>query len=553
MLLNDTINHTLKSKYFPAFVVAILYFFLGKISYYFALEYSIVTISIFFSEGIALAAVIIYGKRVIPGIFFGQFFLALSVGGAFTPAFLIALTNSFEALLAIWFLKKMKFDKRFFRLKDVYILFAAIIFILQPFSSFFGSLILKSFSIITDSFMDILFAWWFGNIMGQLLMVPMILLLYENKHKLSSINIIFVSILFIVLNYFFICILHIDNIALLFSVMIPLIMLLSRSMGLHYAGIAVLAITISSLYMSRVNIGIFTDNTTVNNLININFYILAHIIILYIHGVLLIEKEMVSEKLATLNKELNKRVKSEVEKNREKEWLMMQQSRFAQTGEMLAIIAHQWRQPLNTLAMITQRIYIKYNQQSLVPDVMEEFNRNTQTQITHMSETIDDFRSFFKPEKKKKIFDIKESLDFVLSVLQAPIENHHINVVTDFEENIMVEGYRNEFSQVILNLINNAVDAFEENNNLEDATIIISLGKEEEDIYIRIEDNAGGIPEEILSHIFDPYCSTKSDKNGTGLGLYIAKIVIEKYMVGELKVENRSTGACFTIFLKNIT
>jgi len=526
---------------------ALFYVLAGKLSFYFALENSIVTIAIFFPEGIALALVLIYGKKVIPGIFIGQLILALSTDVSFLPAMCIAIINSLEALLALYISKKIHFDKKLLTLKDIYLLFFMIIFILQPFSAMGGVLTLTYFSSLTSTFTQSLFSWWFGNVMGQLLLVPMILILYENRDNINIKDIILVMISFSLINYFLIIILQIDNIALLFSIMIPSIMLVVRYIGLQYAGIAVLVITISSLSMSRMGIGIFTTDTVTNNLININFYILAHLAIVYIHGTLIIEKESLVGKLAILNQELEKRVQVEVKKNREKERLMMYQSRLAQMGEMIALVAHQWKQPLNTLSMITSGIYRDHSMHKLTEEKMETFHKSSQRQIQGMSETIDTFRNFFKPEKKVKEYKLTESIDYILTILSPVFEEKSIEVIVNIEENIMLKGYQNEFDQVLLNIMNNAKDAFSEQHN--NKTIWITAKEIDSKVSIIIEDNAGGIDEAIISQIFNLYFSTKNELNGTGLGLYISKIIIEKNMQGSIAVKNTTEGAVFSIII----
>jgi len=538
-----------KDFLFITFIIMFLYFLAGKLSFYFAFENSIVTTTIFFPEGIVLALVLLYGKRIIPGIFLGQFILALNIGLDISPAFFIAITNALEAFLALYLSKKFHFDKKLLALKDIYFLFFMIIFILQPFSALLGTFTLFTFSLTQVSFLHTMFLWWFGNSMGQLLLVPMILILYENRKNTTMKNILFIIISFALINYYLIIILEIKNIALLFSIMIPLIILIARYIGLHYAGIAVLVITISSLYMSRVGIGIFTTDTTINNLININFYILAHIIILYMHGVLMTEKEIIVAELAEFNEQLVEKVKREVEINREKERFLMQQSRMAQLGEMIALIAHQWKQPLNTLSIITSRINSQYFMQSLTDKKMKHFHKNSQTQIIQMTEVLDTFKDFFKPEKQKQTYEINASIDYILEILNPVLEEKSIFLQTNISENIFVEGFQNEFAQVILNIVNNAKDALLLKDKNFKKQIWIDVEKKKENIIITIEDNAGGIPNEIIDQIFNPYFSTKTDLNGTGLGLYIAKVIIEKHMGGSLSFNNTSKGAQFIIVL----
>jgi len=548
---------TISSKWFGEFksswifmtiILASLYFITGKISFYFSLENSIVTICIFFAEGISLASVILFGKRAIAGVFIGQFFLAFSGDLSILASIAIAMINSVELIIALYIFKRYKFDKRVLTIRDLHILFITIIVVLQPFSSFLGNLVLLGSSVIDlSNFLESLFSWWFGNIMGQLLIVPMILAIYDNLKSTTISKVIWVVVLFITINYSFIILLHINNVALLFSFMIPLVLLVSRYDGLYYAGISVFIIAITSLYSAKIGMGIFAEGSMVDNLININFYILAHIIILYTHGISMAEKDTVAKKLAQLNKDLIHKIDNEVQKNMKKDRLMMQQSRLAQMGEAISMIAHQWRQPLNTLSLITEGIYLKYNIGKLDQKSMQTFKETTQKQIKQMSNTIDDFRDFFKPEKEKIIFELKKPIYHVLTILDHILTQESIEMELNIEEDIYISGYPNELGQVLVNIINNAKDALIENSQDKKKIIKIDAVSKEDKVSITIEDNAGGIPDNIISNIFDPYFSTKCEKNGTGLGLYMSKIIIEDHMDGYLSVSNSNSGASFYI------
>jgi signal transduction histidine kinase len=538
---------------FATMILALLYFIAGKISFYFSLENSIVTICIFFAEGISLTSAILFGRRAIAGVFIGQFLLAFSGELSLISSIAIAMINSIELLIALYIFKRYKFDKKMSTIRDLRILFLTIIVVLQPFSSFFGNLVLLGASSVDSSnFLESLFSWWFGNIMGQLLVVPMLLAIYNNLRDTTISKIIWVIVLFITINYSFIILLHIDNIALLFSFMIPLVLLVSRYDGLYYAGISVFVIAITSLYSAKIGMGIFANSSMVDNLININFYILAHIVILYTHGISMTEKDIVAKELAQLNMDLVERIDKEVEKNMRKDRVMMQQSRLAQVGETISMIAHQWRQPLNTLSLITEGIYIKYTIGKLDQESIQVFRETTQKQIQQMSDTIDDFRNFFKPEKEKMVFKLESSVNHVYTILNHMLEQESIVINIDIEENIYISGYPNELGQVLVNIINNAKDALVENNLDKKKIININAVSKEDKVSIVIEDNAGGIPDDIIDNIFDPYFSTKDEKNGTGLGLYMSKIIIEDHMNGFLSVSNSNLGASFQIELEEM-
>ncbi len=263
------------------------------------------------------------------------------------------------------------------------------------------------------------------------------------------------------------------------------------------------------------------------------------------------DKKRLEDELKQIHQNLEDRVKEEVEKNRQQQLMMLQQSRLAQMGEIISMIAHQWRQPLNTLAMINQTLIFKYRRDNLNSDYMEYFKKNSNKQIQGMSKTIDDFRDFFKPKKDKMKFIINDVIDNTLEMLKPIFVIDNIEVIFENQEKFEVIGFANELGQGILNIVNNAKDALIE-NKIKDKQIIISLKMDSENIILTISDNAGGIPLNIIDKIFDPYFSTKEEKNGTGLGLYMSKIIIEEHMGGKVTVANSKNGAEFTIVLKRL-
>jgi len=259
------------------------------------------------------------------------------------------------------------------------------------------------------------------------------------------------------------------------------------------------------------------------------------------------KKELENE-LLELNSSLEEKIDNEIEKNKKQQLILMQQSRLAQMGEMISMIAHQWRQPLNTLSLVSQGIYLKYSIGKLDNDSMEKFNTSSKNQIFQMSSTIDDFRNFFKPQKEKNIFNLSKTIYKVLELIAPIYKKEEIELDVDLEESIFINGYSNELGQTLINIINNAKDAILEN----DAPKLIKLYTrlENDKVLIIIEDSAGGIKQDILEKIFDPYFSTKDEKNGTGLGLYMSKVIVEEHMQGRLNAHNTSDGVRFIIELK---
>jgi len=261
------------------------------------------------------------------------------------------------------------------------------------------------------------------------------------------------------------------------------------------------------------------------------------------------KQKKLHEKIKRLNENLEESIRIEVQKNREKDKVMLSQSRLAQMGEMISMIAHQWRQPLNSLSLLNQTVLLKYDRDKLNQESMEFFRVHSKKQIQEMSKTIDDFKNFFKPEKVKKEFLINDMMYDLLDIIKPIFVSNNIHISVDIENKYFIEGYQNELGQAILNILNNSKDALIE-NNIENRSVIITIKELDKKIYIVISDNAQGVPLEIIDHIFDPYFSTKDEKQGTGLGLYMTKMIIEEHMSGEVKVENGKHGAIFTVILK---
>ncbi len=256
-----------------------------------------------------------------------------------------------------------------------------------------------------------------------------------------------------------------------------------------------------------------------------------------------------SKALKELNETLEKRVEEEIDKNREHEQLLVQKSKFIALGEMISNIAHQWRQPLSELSTIFMFIKFKYNLGQLDEELMKKKSKEADAVLEYMSHTIDDFRNFFMPKKEKEKFSLKIAMDSIMTIISSSLSNNNINITICIDNEVVLNTYLNEFQQVILNIISNAKDVLIE-NNVENPWIKIDAIIDQEDrVIIYIEDNGGGIKIEPKSKIFEPYFTTKDDSDGTGIGLYMSKIIVEKSMHGKLKVREAEFGARFEIIL----
>lgn len=273
----------------------------------------------------------------------------------------------------------------------------------------------------------------------------------------------------------------------------------------------------------------------------------------------------------------------ERDKRIEQRQMLIQQSKLASMGEMMGAIAHQWRQPLNALGLLIQDIEDAHKFGELDDSYIKETVEKGMAQVNFLSDTIDDFRNFFKISKQKIVFDVKSTINEILSIISAQFKTHNILVNVEYhikgksgmlfghrvadnvaqisderEFTISVFGFPNEFKQVILNIVNNSRDAIlsrmDENEIQEEKYFIhFDISQQNGMTIIAISDNGGGIPEDIIRRIFEPYYSTKDEGKGTGIGLYMSKVIIEKNMGGCLYCENTEIGAKFVIELNSAT
>ncbi|MCF6205840.1 MAG: HAMP domain-containing histidine kinase [Sulfurovum sp.] len=230
------------------------------------------------------------------------------------------------------------------------------------------------------------------------------------------------------------------------------------------------------------------------------------------------------------------------------EEMLIQQSKMALMGEMMDSVAHQWKQPLNALTLYSELIRNDFEDGVVDKAYIEEYRKNLQVQIDHMINTLDEFRSFFRPNKEQENFKLIDIVNSALFLAKDDILKHRILVQVIQEDDIEIMGYPNEFKHLILNIINNAKDAFIE-NTVEKRLITIAMIASEGGDKLEICDNAGGIPEEVIDHIFEANVTTKEDGKGTGIGLYMSRKIAYKHHAS-IEAENRDNGACFIITFK---
>ena len=256
------------------------------------------------------------------------------------------------------------------------------------------------------------------------------------------------------------------------------------------------------------------------------------------------QRKKSDDALNRLNDELNNQIQSAIHEIREKDLLLIAKSRQASLGEMISNIAHQWRQPLNNLGIHVQKYKIFYESGKLDLSEINHLEDKAMKQILYMSQTIDDFRNFFKPDKIKTRFYIGSIIQKTINLIGHSLVHHQIVLKLILDKDTEIEGFPNEYGQVLINIVTNAKEILVE-NKIENPVITIHATQKNGKSKVTITDNGGGISPKAMDKIFEPYFTTK--EQGTGIGLFMSKMIIEKYMGGTLTAANIDNGAVFQI------
>ena len=259
-----------------------------------------------------------------------------------------------------------------------------------------------------------------------------------------------------------------------------------------------------------------------------------------------LELKIAKQQLEELNSSLENRIESEINKNTKQQIILMHQSKLAQMGEMIENIVHQWRQPLAQINSLVLLIDMELNKNKFTNSILENKLGEIEVLTAYMSKTIDDFKNFFSPNKQKNIFEIENAIQKALDIVRGVVHLYHIKTTINIGKDLKCYSYLEELQQVILTILNNAIEALIL-KKIPSGEISIDVYKQDNNIVINIQDNALGINIKHLDKIFEPYFTTKRKAQGTGLGLYMAKMIIENGLLGTLNVENKLNGACFTI------
>ena len=471
-------------------ILALIYFISGKMSIAITNDNYIITIGIFAAEGFAMAAVLIFGRSIWPGVFIGQLVLSISENLPWLPSFGIAAINSLELFLVWYAFHTLHLKRSLDTIRDILGLFFIILFIAQPFSAFLNTGILYFSSITHDAnYWFSLFSWWFGNSMGQLLWTPALLLLYRHKAEIFYPSTLFLLTLFSFLAYTIIFITPIYSLPIIITITMPLTIYITMIRNVLTGSIMIVIMSVFSLYAAYKNIGIFSQYDIVENIINLNFFILSHILIVLTIGTLYHENIRTKKKLTELNDSLEEKVVKQVEELNKQNILIAQQARLASMGEMLAMIAHQWRQPLNRINSNIAVISTISGSGTMDHTMFQDKTDNIKKQTKFMSDTIEDFTDFFHPDKKKVKFMPLKTVERAFKLLDTQLQ--HISIDIKAEKEVWLYSFENEYLQVLLTILHNAIENFNA-RSVQDPKIQIILQTSGEMVSLCILDNGGG-------------------------------------------------------------
>ncbi len=326
------------------------------------------------------------------------------------------------------------------------------------------------------------------------------------------------------------------------SFMLLAFFLRDKKEGFVWLGIIIVILSVIAVMEPKFDLGTVNFMTFIANL-----SLIATIVYWYEKV-----KENDSKRLRQLNATLQTRIDEAVIENQKQERMLIQQSKMAAMGEMIESIAHQWRQPLNVMSLSLTKLEVEQNLGMLDDDSFDTLVTTMNQQVQYMSQTIDDFRTFYQRDKHAVELSLQVMIDDLEALITPLLNSKSIDFINKTDRDIRIRTYPNELKQVLLNIINNAKDALI-TCKCDKKEIIVSAEEDEEKVTVCITDNAKGIDEKIMDRIFEPYFTTKFESKGTGIGLYMSKTIIENHIQGSIRAENIKNGARFIITLpKNV-
>ncbi len=496
-------------------LMALAYFVSGQLVFSAnteTLDNNIVTLVIFIPEGIALAAVILYGRRLWPGIFLGQWLLALSAGIPMLPALGVSMVNSIEAFMGATLFNNLGFRKDLRHIRDVLGLLGLIIFVLQPFSAIFGNLVLYAAEIVSlREYGSSLLSWWFGNSIAQMLFTPTLLLIHANHSKINLLELVAVLLLSLALNFLLLDIFAINSLAILLSLVLPMVILLAAYKSVACAAMAATVTALATVYATHWGIGAFSSKDATKNIIDLNFYILLQIFLALVMGTLFQEKRR-NEKLL--------REKNEALKNS----LVLQ-------AQVERIVQHDLKTPLNGLIHVPS--LIMEDEPGLSSESVRLLKRCEESAYK-MLEMINRSLDLYKMETgnyrlqpqtidlipllKRVLIDCRVAPDATAASLLITLEGHSLSN----EDKLLVRGEELLCYSLFSNLVRNAKEASPAD---ESPHIVLNRCNEEHMGVVTII-NKGEVPAEVRPCFFDKLV-TSGKHSGLGLGTYSARLCTE--------------------------
>lgn len=543
----------LKTSYLSVLLIILLYVLSGLLSKSLALVDGQNVFAVWLPTGFALAFLIFYKlkKFCVLSIFIGAFlFNSIVANNAIILSLMIAIGNTLGPfIVAFLYMKKQQEGYILFHEQNVLILFVVSI-LGAGISSFIGSGSLFLYGIISpEIFSHVVLTWFTGDLLGYLVVTPILLYFLEKVWKkeiqtfpnLKLRVVVFSSLMIGVCYLIFFIPKGIDS-SRGFEALPVLFLILSTVV----AGIAGSIFT-TIIFVLMAVLGTVFSSFGPFHITNENINTILLLLQLYIGSSIMTVYFFIA---VTYN-----RYKQLLEIN-EKDKMLQQQSKMASMGEMLENIAHQWRQPLSVITSAASGIEFQKQLGLLSDDMLAVQIATIKKSALHLSDTVNDFRDFYKEDKKADSFSIEKVIDKALILVSSKFKTRDITIVKNIQE-IRVNGFENEFIQVLMNIFNNARDELEKQND--DRVVFIDLYKQESMVFLKITDNAGGVPNDIIDKIFDPYFTTKNDQEGTGIGLYMSQKIIQEHFLGEIRVMNKKVsykeknylGAEFTISFKS--
>lgn len=525
-------------------LLALAYFAFGKLSFVFALQNAIVTIAIFAAEGIALAAALLFGRRALVGIFLGQFALALSEELGIFVAAGIALVNTFEALIAVRIQERVKLDISFGSITSVLSVFALTAFVLQPFSAVFGNLFLYLGNIVAfGELPSSLFSWWFGNVMGQILVTPALILLYSEykKQGLEIDKLVMTLLFFFFVVVLFTSVLPIENMALLIGITLPLVMITGFRIGEVYGAAAIILIAYILLYCTHVGIGPFTNAQPVDNIININFYILVHVLVYYTTLGLYREKKKALSQLHTLNAGLEQSMREQLRELAKEEREVLPSLLAIHTRGTMGVLACQWRQ--SSIGLKRQLHTFK---ESLRDDrtSMDRFEQFAEMIDANLKKTAS-FEKLFEENRQKRLFSVGEIVKDAMNVTLPNLRSAQISLQIDIDQNHILKGYPDELTQILFFLVRYIKEAYLHDDTVKKHFIKIKVDTSfVNDLGLRLET---ALRMETLPE--DSVLWEEHPKNALMLELYTLKMIMKHYLQGDLQIENDMQGSSLVLLI----